>query len=322
MHPAFSVIFFTVLSGAGYGIWFWIGLRCMSGPHPRDFGAWAWLPAWALGAVLIIIGLLSSVGHLGKPLRSWRAFSQWRTSWLSREGVLSLATFVPAIGTAWLLIADAPEPESMRLRVVAGLLCAMCLLTVYCTAKIYQSLVTIPEWNDKRITPVYLLASLVSGGAIVAAMIAWQQQPSQLHMMIFFVPVMLALILVKASYWKHIDKADSRPSLGAAVGLQDRDVTVFEKPNTQANYLNKEMGYVMARKHVKPLRSMFWLLSVIVPIVCWIGVWLLARNGLLYSVWPGIVHSIAAISCLIGLLVERWLFFAQARHIVDRYYNG
>ena len=322
MHPAFSVIFFTVLSGAGYGLWFWIGLRVMSGPHPQAFGAWAWLPAWALGFVLVVVGLLASVGHLGKPLRAWRAFSQWRTSWLSREGVMAMFTMIPAVNVAFMLYATAPLPESIGLRVSGALLCASCLFTVWSTAKIYQSLVTIPEWNDKSVPWVYLLASLLSGGTLTAAMIAGQQMPAQLHMMIFFIPVLIALALVKWRYWQRIDRQDLRPTLAEAVGMRSREVTVFERPNTEPNYLNKEMGYVMARKHVKPLRSIFWVLSIVVPAACWIAVWLLARAGHLYTMWPFALHTVAALSCISGLLVERWLFFAQARHVVDRYYVG
>jgi len=93
MHPALSVIFFTTLSGAGYGLLTWCALAALA----------QWLPARPLlislvmALVLVTIGLLSSLGHLGKPQRAWRAFSQWRSSWLSREGVASVLTFVPAV---------------------------------------------------------------------------------------------------------------------------------------------------------------------------------------------------------------------------------
>lgn len=322
MHPAFSVIFFTVLSGAGYGLWFWIGLRCLSGPHPRDFGAWAWIPAWALGFVLIVIGLLSSTAHLGKPLRSWRAFSQWRTSWLSREGVMALVTFVPAILTMFFLYKDAPAPESIPLRIVAGILCVCCLITIYCTAKIYHSLPTIPEWNHPLVPWSYAFAALASGGLLTAVMIAAQQQPAQLHMMVFFTPCIIAFGIVKWLYWRGIDAKDVRPSLGSAVGMPDRELSVFERPNTEPNYLNKEMGYRVARKHAAKLRVIAMVLAVIVPLLAFATVLVMARNGYLFSPMTALVHLVGAISCITGLLVERWLFFAQARHTVDRYYRG
>ena len=322
MHPAFSVIFFTVLSGAGYGLWFWIGLRCMSGPHPSNFGAWAWIPAWALGFVLIVAGLLSSTAHLGKPLRSWRAFSQWRTSWLSREGVMAMVTFVPAILTLFFLYKDAPLPESMTLRVVAGLLCLSSLYTIYCTAKIYHSLPTIPEWSNLYVTWSYLFAALASGGTLAALMIGAQMQPAQLHMMIFFAPCILIFGIIKWLYWRDIDTSDSRPSLGSAVGLPDRDISIFERPNTEPNYLNKEMGYRVARKHATKLRNIALVLAVVAPLIGFGLVLMLAKAGHLFTATTGVVYAIAAACCITGMLVERWLFFAEARHTVDRYYNG
>ena len=103
MHPAYSVIFFTTASGAGYGLLAWLAASAMFGgiAHNAAFG----VVGMGLALALILGGLLSSTLHLGRPERAWRAFSQWRTSWLSREGVLALATFVPAglLGLMWVL---------------------------------------------------------------------------------------------------------------------------------------------------------------------------------------------------------------------------
>src|SRR4249919_372080 len=98
MHPAFSVIFFTVMSGLGYGIWSALGARLLYGYVTSPTVA---LVALVLGGLLIAAGLCSSLLHLGQPQRAWRAFSQWRTSWLSREGVVAVASFVPAVALAW-----------------------------------------------------------------------------------------------------------------------------------------------------------------------------------------------------------------------------
>src|SRR5689334_8838502 len=100
MHPAFSVIFFTVLSGLGYGLWGLLAWRLLAGHETSRLVA---LVALALGGVLVTVGLCSSLLHLGQPQRAWRAFSQWRTSWLSREGVSAVVSFVPALALAWLL---------------------------------------------------------------------------------------------------------------------------------------------------------------------------------------------------------------------------
>src|SRR5688500_11960141 len=94
MHPAFSVIFFTTASGAGYGLWIWLGVLALSNALPGRTPA---LIALGLGFVGVTAGLLSSTLHLGQPLRAWRAFSQWRSSWLSREGIAALLCFLPML---------------------------------------------------------------------------------------------------------------------------------------------------------------------------------------------------------------------------------
>ena len=94
MHPAFSVIIFTVASGAGYGLLFVLALLIACGLLTPSF--WTGFVCFGISLALITAGLLSSFLHLGRPERAWRAFSQWRSSWLSREGVLAVITYVPA----------------------------------------------------------------------------------------------------------------------------------------------------------------------------------------------------------------------------------
>ena len=94
MHPAYSVIVFTTLSGAGYGLLFLLSLLGASGLLPSE--RWFGVTGLGLAFVLITVGLLSSSLHLGHPERAWRAFSQWRSSWLSREAVVSLFTYLPS----------------------------------------------------------------------------------------------------------------------------------------------------------------------------------------------------------------------------------
>src|SRR5688572_4583690 len=160
MHPAFSVIFFTTLSGAGYGLLICSAIAAVF----RWAGARALLACMALGLVMVTIGLLSSMAHLGKPLRAWRAFSQWRTSWLSREGVMAIVTYVPALLVASMLLPGMLAPDAEGAPVAANawgmaavlVLVACALVTVVCTAMIYASLQPIPAWRHAAVVPVYL----------------------------------------------------------------------------------------------------------------------------------------------------------------------
>ena len=108
MHPALSIVFFTTASGAGFGLLLLLGLSAPLGWLP-DSGWFAFV-ALATAAVLAVGGLGSSVFHLGRPERSWRAFSQWRSSWLSREGVFAALTFLPTIifGIGWVFFGRSP----------------------------------------------------------------------------------------------------------------------------------------------------------------------------------------------------------------------
>lgn len=102
MRPAYSVILFTTSSGAGYGALAVLGMMLALGLVPSQPGAT--MAALATGLALATLGLVASTFHLGRPERAWRAFSQWRTSWLSREGVAAIAVYVtgvPLAALAW-----------------------------------------------------------------------------------------------------------------------------------------------------------------------------------------------------------------------------
>src|SRR5215468_9560206 len=159
MHPAYSVIFFTSASGGGYLLLALLGV----------FGAFGILPAdpvlgvvgFGFGFVMVTAGLLSSTFHLGHPRRAWRAFSQWRSSWLSREGVTAVVTFLPSLVLGFGLLL---HREQDAVFVAAGLVASVCaLLTVFTTAMIYASLRTIPAWHEPRVPPLYLLLALATG---------------------------------------------------------------------------------------------------------------------------------------------------------------
>lgn len=329
MHPAFSVILFTTLSGAGYGLLAWLGALLASSRLASlhalsdDVTTTAALMLFvlALGLALAAVGLLASTFHLGKPLRAWRAFSQWRTSWLSREGVLSLATFVPALALATLALLTARGDAVAAARLVAwapwlgGALSVLSLLTVVCTAMIYASLPPIPAWRHRLVVPVYLGFALLTGWALLATLLPMTGTPAPAlrHLAIALAMLALALATMKLRYWRAIDTTPLTVSRADAVGLPGRELSVFERPHTEDNYLTREMGYVLARKHARKLRLIALALFGAAPLSLALLVWLLP--GLAAFAFP-----LAALAALLGALVERWLFFAQARHLVTLYY--
>jgi len=316
VHPAFSVIFFTTLSGAGYGLLLSVALASLLGWGRSLPLLWALV----LALVLVTTGLLSSLGHLGKPGRSWRAFSQWRTSWLSREGVMALATYLPALGLSAVLFGNSVAAHGdggLHGRLLgtasAVLLLVTAPLTVYCTAMIYASLPPIPAWRHPAVVPVYLLFALLTGGLLCAMLLAWNGSVSNMVAVAGIVAA-IALATLKWRYWHDIDTTPLAMTRADAVGLPGRQVSVFERPHTEANYLTREMGFVVARKHSRRLRRIALVLFAVLPVLLMLPVWLFVHVDA--APWLA-----AAAGCaLLGAVVERWLFFAEARHLVTLYY--
>ncbi len=323
MHPALSVIFFTTLSGAGYGLLAWLGvsitLLSLRGQMlPALMGMQ--LAALILGLLLSTIGLLCSLGHLGKPLRAWRAFSQWRTSWLSREGVMAMATLLPALAMGALLLWGKPGATTASLLAVLGVLLAICALTtVACTAMIYASLKPIPAWCHPLVVPVYLLFALLTGLALLFALMLAMLGDQGPEMMLATLAILGALLVaLKWRYWHQTDRAGLPGSRASAIGLPGRQATVFERPHTEANYITREMAFEVARQHARWLRIAACALLIGGPLLAWATLaWAAMAWG---SANPALALCLAAVLMLGGAFIERWLFFAQARHVVTLYY--
>jgi DMSO reductase anchor subunit len=311
MHPAFSVIFFTTASGLGYGLWFWVSLSFLFSPGGHAAYA-AHLSGLAAGFALVSLGLLSSTLHLGKPLRAWRAFSQWRTSWLSREGVLALATYVPLLALAGLLLSGSALVTVM-VPALLVLLAVLSLATVACTAMIYASLKPIPAWHHPLVLPAYLGFALLTGGLAALAVMAVDEAPPEVAVLALLMLV-VAMVVLKRRYWRDIDRRAMPATRASALGLPaDRVATVFERPHTEENYLTREMGYVLARKHSAKLRRLALLMFGAVPVLA-------SAVTLLHPGFALPALALAAVSALMGAMVERWLFFAEAKHVVMLYY--
>lgn len=308
MHPSLSVIFFTTASGAGYGLLALLGVLAPFGMVPADplFGFVAL--ALALGA--ITLGLLSSALHLGQPGRAWRAFSQWRSSWLSREGVAAVATYLPAglFGIAWVFLGTASK--------AAGLLAALgAVATVFCTSMIYRSLKPVPRWHNRWVVPNYLSLALMSGILWLALVLQIFGPRPELTKL---VPIVIALAAVlKLGYWRFIDNAPATSTAGSATGLGAiGTVRLFEAPHTSDNYLLKEMGFSIARKHAAKLRRIAIVLGFGLP-------FLLSLVPFVATGWPATAAAFAAaVLGTVGVFVERWLFFAEAQHAVTLYYGN
>lgn len=314
MHPALSVILFTTLSGTGYGLLFWFGAITAWSPLPLGRGPLLAVFAFALG--LVSIGLIASLWHLGKPLRAWRAFSQWRSSWLSREGVLAVLTYVPTLALCLLLWRG---EYTATTRALAALMALLAVTTVACTAMIYASLRPIAAWRNRWVVPGYLGFALLGGAWLLGCLLLFGPRPDTMATMASAVVVLLlgiALLALKLAYWRETDAAPFASTAESATGLGSFGrVKRFEAPHTEANYLLREMGFVLARRHGPRLRRLALLLAFVLPPLA-------LAVALLWPKSAFLMLALAALSFQCGAFVERWLFFAQARHTVALYYRA
>lgn len=311
MHPAYSVIVFTTLSGAGLGLLIWLALLALLGAVPADpiFGLFGLGIALAMTAA----GLLSSTLHLGRPERAWRAFSQWRTSWLSREGVCAVATFVPALLLAlgWVVFGT----YGGLFAFAAFLTISLAAATVVCTGMIYQSLPTIRAWHQPIVTPIYCVIALATGGVLaVFLLLAFRIDCPTVTLVVSALLAIAAVI--KRAYWSTLDSTPPRYSAGQATGLgRFGTVRPLDPPHTEPNFVMREMGYAIGRKHARALRRIALVAGFVVPA-------LLLLLSLAAAPLPALLLSSLAVgACAAGVFVERWLFFAEAQHVVTLYYG-
>ena len=249
MHPAYSVIFFTTASGAGYGLLIWIAAAWLLGRMPENW----WFGFFGVGIALALVagGLLSSTLHLGRPERAMKAFSQWRTSWLSREGVAAVATFVPA-GLFALAVVFGVLVSIADLTAILTIIGA--LITVWCTGMIYASLTTIRAWNDDFVAPLYVVLALATGGVLYCGLEVLFAEPTSGAAWMALIAVSVGWIL-KAIYWSRLDGRHKTLTPAKAIGLEKLGkVKPIEPAHTQANFIMREMGYEVARKHADKLR--------------------------------------------------------------------
>ena len=300
MRPAFSLIIFTSLSGLGFGLATVIGLGLITAPDVM------WQSVFhGVALVLIGIGLASSTFHLGHPERAWRALTQWRSSWLSREGVVAGLTF----GLLILYAGDAFMNGTPR----AGLglvIAVLSLITIWCTAMIYASLKTVARWHHP-LTPFVFVGYALSGGLVLAAGLDTMASGSA---SVMAQPALLSLVASAfvAIVWSRQAGAEgsgSTPESATGLGALG-EVRMLMPPHSEENWLQHEMGFVVARKHADTLRRISLMMALVLPVL-----------GLGLAGDQAIVLVLAILLHTGGVMVSRWLFFAEAKHTVMLYYG-
>lgn len=305
MHPAFSVLVFTVMSGAGYGLITLMIIGHLAGLAQLQDSTML-LTGGILSFAMISGGLLSSTLHLANPKNAWRAFSRFKTSWLSREAVFAVV-FYPFLliylASVWMQGTEI----SLLGKLSAVLAAALAMVTLFCTSMIYASLKTIRQWNSS-LTPVnYIALGLMSGSLLLAAVqgvisgdIAGVLQQLSLGLVVLGAVVKLVYL-----FW--IGKP-AGSTIQTATGFTQASVRLLDQGHTSNGFLNNEFGYTVEANKLLRLRMLMVVMAFVVPFL------------LLLTASSAMV-VLAALLAVAGLLVERWLFFAEARHVV-RLFHG
>jgi DMSO reductase anchor subunit len=317
MKPALSIVFFTVASGAGLGVLALVGF-CALLDLP-------WLLPEALpkvgvaGLVFTLAGLGSSTLHLANPRNAWRAFTRFRSSWLSREAVFSLVLVAVALGLIALLAVGDEGP--MR-RLFALLTIALAWTVIVCTAMIYASLKPIRQWHTRWTPAAYFVLAHWSAALIVLGVARHDASSTDRLADLCLVLAILAMA-VKWGYWRTSRDAGRATTLEQAIGVAQgvrpprvaggptaMQARLLDAGHTGRTFLTDEFGFRLARSHRAFLLFVFWVAGIAVPLAWIVAAW---RQ-------TPIVVAVCVVA-LIGLIAERWLFFADARHTV-RLYHG
>jgi len=316
MKPALSIVFFTVASGAGLGLLALLALTDLC-PVPL-LSPEALARGIALALLLVAAGLASSLLHLANPSNAWRAFARVRTSWLSREAVVAALLFPVAF--AYLIAVWSGSAATAR-TALAIVVCLLAWALLFCTAMIYASLKPIRQWRTGWTPAAYLLLGHWSGALIAVALaIGYGGEPGDWAWLAAVLGV--AALVAKLGYWRHgaadrggksvltIEQAIGVPQGVRPPGVSVAQARLFDAGHTQRTFLTDEFVFRLARQHAQAVRAAALALGFGIPLL-WLA--------------TGPRHWAAAASvallALVGLLAERWLFFADARHTV-RLYHG
>lgn len=323
MNPPFSVIFLTTLIGVGQGLFlalFFGQGYTLLGDIPADSGKF-YATGSLIALVFLIGGLIASFFHLGHPERAWRAATQWRTSWLSRE-VIALPLFMFFVFLYGVLhyfdinpivFGTAALPET-GLTVVIGVIGVVtCIALFICTGMIYACLKFLQEWHTP-LTPInYTLFGMASGCTLAALYTQQQHSPLLGHTTVWAMMLTMAAFLTRSASLIRNYRIKYKSTLKTAIGVRHTHIQQKAQGAMGGSFNTREFFHHKKAVFLKSIKWIFMILVFPVPVVL-----LLAA---LYHQDATILFVLAFVAQYIGLIAERWFFFAQARHPQNLYYQ-
>ncbi len=324
MHPAFSVIFLTTLIGAGQGLFLalytaqvYSQFRFLPQQNIEQFYA----AGSALAVLLLIAGLLASFFHLGHPERAWRAVAKWRTSWLSREVIVLPITMVliAAYGAAHYFgftqpLFIMPGGSKVDSTAIVGLLATIAVFTLFlCTGMIYASLRFLQEWHSSLTVINYVLLGSASGFTLATALAAWMDNGlAGFYAGWALILTLLALVFRSAALIRN-RRLRPKSNARSAIGVRHTAIEQKTQGAMGGSFNTREFFHGKTTLFLRAIKYLFIILSFVVPAV------------LLAIVFAHPLYLVAAAAFAaqyLGLLAERWYFFADANHPQNIYYQS
>ena len=322
MHPAFSIIFLTTLIGAGQGLF----LALYSG---QLYSVLKILPGestsfYVVGSLLVLVlmvaGLVSSFFHLGRPERAWRSAARWRSSWMSRE-VIVLPAFIGTVA-AWGLIHylgwnpvlfTFSQNIEVDVSLLVGAFATLLSFTLFlCTGMIYACIKMLQEWASPLTVINYTLLGGSSGFILATVFAAWQGSGMTWFFGGWSVVLTLLAFLTRAASLFRNARLKHKSTLQTAIGIRHTDIKQTSQGAMGGSFNTREYFHGASKRKYKSVKWVFLVLAFPLPL-------------LLLSVGLG-THVIGLLVAAflvqyIGLLMERWFFFAQANHPQNLYYQ-
>lgn len=324
MKPAFSVIFLTTLIGASQGLFlalFTAQSYALFNLLPVQSSRAFYTPGVVLVLVLGALGLFSSFFHLGRPERAWRSAAMWRTSWLSRE-VIVLPAFMGvaflyglAHFTGWKpIVATLPYGTVIDATVVLGIIGTVLAFALYlCTAMIYACLPFLREWHSPLTVMNYILLGGSSGFTLAAAF-ATSNAPdlTRFYAGWALILTLLAFASRGASLWRN-NHLRPKSTLQTAIGIKHPRIVQKSVGFMGGSFNTREFFHGKSPATLRSVKWLFLLTVFAVPVLLLAAsLWAASSNAL----------PLAFAAQYLGLLAERWFFFAQANHPQNLYYQA
>jgi len=323
MHPAFSVIFLTTLIGAGQGLFLalytgqlYSVFKLLPGQDSVHFYAYGSL----IALVLLVAGLFASFFHLGRPERAWRSAARWRTSWLSRE-VITLPALMGSVA-AWGLIhyldwnpvlfsigTSLEIDLSLLVGAVATLLCFTLFL---CTGMIYACIKMLQEWSTPLTVINYTLFGGASGFMLATAFAAWQGSGMVNFFGVWSVILTVLVFLTRSASLFRNARLKHKSTLETAIGIRHAGIQQKAQGAMAGSFNTRQFFHGASQRKYRSIKWIFLLLVFPLPL-------LLVSAGLSADALNLLIA--AFLVQYIGLLMERWFFFAQANHPQNLYYQ-